>query len=102
MNARIPGIPASFGRISWMIASALKARSARGLRRMKMRPEFPDTFGPLGPTLDIRDSTFGSLPMMSAIATWCSFIESKEIPCAASVNVKSSPVSSFGRNPLGM
>ena len=37
-----------------------------------MRPEFPATFGPLAPTLDMRDSTFGSLPMMSATAIWCS------------------------------
>ena len=44
MNARIPGTPASFGRISWMTSSALKARSARGLRRGKMRPAFPAQF----------------------------------------------------------
>ena len=49
----MPGMPASFGRRSWMISSAV-GRSARGLRRMKMRPVFSTTLEPLAPIDDMK------------------------------------------------
>ena len=73
----------------WMIWSTCSLRSDRGLSLMKIRPWFPETLEPPAPMLDMKPSTFGSLSTMSATASWCCFMESKEMPCAASVVMNS-------------
>ena len=101
MKARMPGTTASLGRSRWMTSSTW-GRVLRGFRRMKRRPVFNVALGPLAPTLDIMLSTYGLLITIFAISFWCVFMASNEMPCCASVNMKTEPVSSLGRKPPGI
>ncbi len=51
---------------------------------------------------DMKAPTFGSAAAIFATAIWCSRNASKEMSCAASVMPKTWPVSSSGKNPLGI
>src|SRR5258706_3702291 len=99
----MPGIEVSFGRHSWMMASA-GSLSLRGFRRMKMRPRFkgllePDHDGPMNA---MAASTFGSSCTIFAACLCFAAMASKEISCAASVKTSNCPVSVLGRKPFGM
>ncbi len=97
----MPGTTASFGCSPWMTAAAPSFRSPRGLRRMKMSPEFVPLMPPRAPIVEKNASTFGSWATIRLRARWCSFMASKEIPSWASVKEMTWEVSSLGRNPVG-
>ncbi len=82
--------------------SVADARSPRGLSRMKIVPVLPPRVSlPRLPQLDMKPSTPGSWATTAATSFWCSTIDSKEMPWAASVGAKIWPVSSVGRKPFG-
>ena len=103
MKTRMPGIAASLGRSSWMISSAPKATLRPGLETDEEAARVPRYVGPPAPDaghegLHVRVLARRWPPP----AVWCSTIASKEMPWAASVKAKICPVSSLGRNPLGI
>ena len=57
--------------------------------------------GPPAPMADIMASTYGCCATIAAAACWCRAISSKEMSCAASVEIRMMPVSSVGIKPRG-
>ena len=97
----MPGRPASLGRNSWMTSSAA-GRSARGLRRMKMRPTFICWLEPPAPMKAMVAATLSSARMMRTASCCMRYMASKDTSCEASVKPNSDPTSSLGRKPFGM
>ena len=71
MNARMPGICATFGRRSAISWSTDSLRSLRGFSSTQMRPEFivPPLL-PIEPTMTLVLATFGSSASSSATRIW--------------------------------
>ena len=100
-KTRVPGTPPTFGRRPWITSSTF-LRSLRGFRLMTIRPMLSDGLNEVAPMKAFTDCTFGSLRMMSATCRVRSDIASNEMSCAASTKPKIWPLSSEGRNPLGI
>ena len=101
MKTWIPGSTASALRSRWITAAA-GGRWSRGARFTNIRPLLTVLFGPPAPTAEVTVTTARSTPTIAAACCCSATMAGNEMSWPASVVTESCPISSTGKNPLGI